>query len=184
MGISPTCNTCDVGTPESPQHCLLDCPPVQRAWGAFRRVWEEWKAPEGITINWPFALLDEASIEREDDPPGLHAYHIGGFTYLRQPLDILWTFILYYLWSERCRKHFDDSYSLNKVLQQAWVATVEVGMATWKAIRAPRLDKDLDIQDRIELAFKSEWLHFEYLWEWQRHHQVAFPPAIVLLEFR
>jgi len=103
-------------------------------------------------------LLGEASIEREDDPPGLHAYHIGGFTYLRQPLDILRTFILYYLWSKRCCKHFDDSYYL-KVLQQAWVATIEVGMATWKAIRAPRPDKDLDIQDRIELAFKSEWLH-------------------------
>jgi hypothetical protein len=31
------------------------------------------------------------------------------------------------------------------VLQQAWVATVEVDMATWKAIKAPRPDKDLDI---------------------------------------
>ncbi len=30
MGIPPTCNTCDTGTPESPQHCLLDCPPAQR----------------------------------------------------------------------------------------------------------------------------------------------------------
>ncbi len=126
---------------------------------AFRRVWEEWKAPEDITINWPFVLLGEASIKREDDPPGLHAYHTSGFTYLRQPLNILRTFILYYLWSERCRKHFDDCYSLNKVLQQAWVATVEVGMATWKAIRAPRPNKDLEIQDRIELAFKNEWLH-------------------------
>jgi hypothetical protein len=157
--IPPTCNTCDTGTPESPQHCLLDCLPAQRVWVAFRRVWEEWKAPEDITINWPFVLLGEAPIEREDDPPGLHAYHTGSFTYLMQPLDILRTFILYYLWSERCRKHFDDCYSLNKVLQQAWVATVEVGMATWKAIRAPRLDKDLEIQDRIELAFKNEWLH-------------------------
>jgi len=32
-------------------------------------------------------------------------------------------------------------------------------MATWKAIRAPRPDKDLEIQDRIELAFRNEWLH-------------------------
>jgi hypothetical protein len=45
------------------------------------------------------------------------------------------------------------------VLQQAWVATVEVGMATWKAIRAPRVVKDPEIQLRIELAFKTEWLH-------------------------
>ncbi len=130
MGISPTCNICDIRTPESPKHCFLDCPPTQRAQAAFRRVWEAWKALEDITIGWPFVMLDEASIEREDDPLGLHAYHTGGFTYLRQPLDILRTFILYYLWSERCRKHFDDCYSLIKVLQQAWVATVEVGMAT------------------------------------------------------
>jgi len=59
-----------------------------------------------------------ASIERKDNPPGLHANHTGGFTYLRQPLDILRTFIIYNVWSERCRKHFDDYYSLNKVLQQ------------------------------------------------------------------
>jgi hypothetical protein len=26
MGISPTCKTCSSGAPESPQHCLLDCP--------------------------------------------------------------------------------------------------------------------------------------------------------------
>jgi hypothetical protein len=32
-------------------------------------------------------------------------------------------------------------------------------MATWKAIRTPRPDKDLEIQDRIELSFKNEWLH-------------------------
>jgi hypothetical protein len=34
-------------------------------------------------------LLGEADIEQEDDPPGLFAYHTRGFTYLRQPLDIL-----------------------------------------------------------------------------------------------
>jgi hypothetical protein len=118
-------------------------------------VWEEWKAPEDVTFNWPFALLGEASIEHEEDPPGLHAYHPGGYTYLRQPLDILRTFILYYLWSEKCRKHFDDCYSIDKVLSQAWVATIEIGMATWKAIRAPRPVNDPAMQARIELAFRS-----------------------------
>ncbi len=87
-------------------------------------------------------LLGEAVEEREEDPPDLLAYHKGGFSYLRQPLDILRSLILYYLWSERCRKHFDDRYSLKQVLTQAWVATVEVGMATWKAIRAHRTNKE------------------------------------------
>ncbi len=93
-------------------------------------------------ISWPFVLLGEAVEEREEDPPDLLAYHKGGFSYLRQPLDILRSLILYYLWSERCRKHFDDRYSLKQVLTQAWVATVEVGMATWKAIRAHRTNKE------------------------------------------
>jgi hypothetical protein len=112
-----------------------------------------------MEITWPFALLGEAAIEQEDDPPGLLAYHTGGFTYPRQALDILRSFIVYRLWTERCRKHFDDNYSLNAVLTHAWVATVEVGMATWKAIRSHRPTKDPDIQASIELDFRKEWLH-------------------------
>jgi len=67
--------------------------------------------------------------------------------------------ILYNPWTERCRKHFDDRYSLQKVLHQAWVATVEVGMATWKAIRCHHPARDPDIQNSIELTFRKEWLH-------------------------
>jgi hypothetical protein len=43
------------------------------------------------------------------------------------------------------------------------VATVEVGMASWKAIRSQRPTKDPDMQARIELDFKSEWLHLNIL---------------------
>jgi hypothetical protein len=102
-------------------------------------------------------------IENEDDPLGLLAYHTGGFTYPRQPLNILRSFIVYRLSTERCRKHFDDKYSLKAVLTQAWVATVEVGMAFWKAIRSHRPTKDLDIQASIELDFRKEWLHMNIL---------------------
>jgi hypothetical protein len=65
--------------------------------------------------------------------------------------------------SERCRKHFDDQYSLYKVLHSAWVATVEVGMATWKAIRSHRPAKDPNTQLSIELTFRKEWLHLNIL---------------------
>ena len=104
-------------------------------------------------------MLGEAVFEREDDPPGVQGYHVGGFSYIRQPLDILRSFILYFLWTERCRKHFDNQYSSRKILQQAWVATVEVGMATWKAINSLRYTRDPSIQDRIEQAFRAEWCH-------------------------
>ncbi len=129
---------------------------VQRAWEAYKRICEDWKVPEDIALSWPFILLGEPVTEREDDPLGLLAYHAGGFTYPRQPLDILRSFLLYFHWSERCRRHFGDQYSLKKVFLQAWVATVEVGMATWKAIRSHRPTKDPDIQSRIELAFRKE----------------------------
>jgi hypothetical protein len=83
--------------------------------------------------------------------------------YPRQPLDILRSFTLYHLWTERCRKNFDDQYSLKAVLTQAWVATVEVGMASWKAIRSYQLTKDPEIQASIELDFRREWLHMNIL---------------------
>jgi hypothetical protein len=43
------------------------------------------------------------------------------------------------------------------------VATVEVGMASWKAIRSHRPTKDLEIQASIELDFRNEWLHMSIL---------------------
>ncbi len=135
MGIQTNRKGCDLGLSESAQHCLMDCVLAQRAWKAFNRVWKEWKAPDRLTISWPFILLGEAVFELDDNPPDLHCYHTGGYSYIRQPLDILRSFLLYYLWSERCCRHFDDHYSLKRVLLQAWEATVEVGMATWKAIR-------------------------------------------------
>jgi hypothetical protein len=114
----------------------MDCLPAQLALKAFFRVWEEWEAPNRLTITWPFVLFSEALFEEDDDPLDLHCYHIGGFSYRRQPLDILRSFLLFYLWSERCRTHFDDQYSLKKVLLQAWEATAKVGMASWKVIRS------------------------------------------------
>jgi hypothetical protein len=163
MGIPPQCKVCNSGAKESPQHCLLECPMAQRTWKAYERLWDEWNVPRDLTPSWPFVLLGEAAMEHEDNPPGLLAYHTSDFTYTRQPLDILRSFILYHLWSERCRKHFNDHYSLQKVLLQAWVATVEVSMATWKAIRSHRPAKDPDTQLSIELAFRKEWLHLNIL---------------------
>jgi hypothetical protein len=83
IGLPSQCKVCDFNTEENPRHCLLDCPMVQRAWEAFKRIWTEWWVPHDLEITWPFALLGEATIEQEDDPPGLFAYHTGGFTYPR-----------------------------------------------------------------------------------------------------
>jgi hypothetical protein len=137
----------------------MECPPTQQAWNAFLRVWNKWEAPDRFHITWPSVLLGETVFEDEDDPPDLHGYHKGGFTYRRQPLDILRSFLLYYLWSERCRRHFDNQYSIKKVLLQAWEATAEVGMATWRAIRSFSSNRNQETQSSIEHAFRAEWLH-------------------------
>ncbi len=130
MGIHAPCKGCEQGLPESAQHCLMDYLPAQLAWKAFFLVWEEWEVPNHLAITWPFMLLSETVFEEDDDPPDLHCYHTGGFSYRRQPLDILRSFLLFYLWSERCRRHFDNQYSLKRVLFQAWEATAEVDMAS------------------------------------------------------
>jgi hypothetical protein len=116
MGLQATCKGCDQGLSESAQHCLMDCTLAQKAWNAFRRTWDEWKAPNCLSITWPFILLREVVFEEEDDPPDLQRYHTSGFSYRRQSFDVLKSFLLYYLWSERCRKHFDGQHSLKRVL--------------------------------------------------------------------
>jgi hypothetical protein len=97
MGLPSQCKVCDSNTEESPQHYFLECPMAQRAWEVFRRIWTEWQVPHNLEITWPFALLGEAVVEQEDDPPGLLAYHTDGFTYPSQPLNILHSFIVYRL---------------------------------------------------------------------------------------
>jgi hypothetical protein len=115
IGLPSQCKVCDSNLKESTQQ-LLNCPMARSAWEAFKRVWTEWQAPHELEITWPFALLGEVAMEQEDDPPGTLAYHSGGFTYPRQALDILRSFIVFCLWIERCRKHFDDKYSLKVVV--------------------------------------------------------------------
>jgi hypothetical protein len=183
MGIFPYCKVYDCNVEESPQHCLLKCPMAQGAWEANKFFWKEWKALEELVITCPFALLGEATSERNDDPPGQLAYHTGGFTYLRQPLDILRSFILYHLWSERCRRHFGDQYSTKKIFTQAWLATVEVGMATWKAIKSHGATKDPSIQIRIELDFRKKWFHMNILGKDNATIRWHFLPPLYYLNF-
>ncbi len=183
MGIPATCKVCDQGLQESAQHCLMDCIPAQQAWKAFRSVWIRWGAPDRLHTNWPFILLGEVVFEADNDPPNLHSYHTGGFTYLRQPLDILRSFLLYYLWSERCRKHFDGLHSLKRVLLQAWEAMTEVEMATWRAIRSSRSTRTQDRQDSIEQAFRAEWLHGHIFGEGEGAISWCLLPPLYFLNF-
>jgi hypothetical protein len=57
------------GGPESPQHCLLECPLAQRALEAFYYIWQKWGTSNDVTLCWPFVMLGETVFERKDDPP-------------------------------------------------------------------------------------------------------------------
>ncbi len=61
--------------------------------------------------------------------------------------------------------HFDVHYSSHNVLQQAWVVTVEVGMATWKAINSFKSIHEFSLHDSIDHAFKAEWCHLNIFGE-------------------
>jgi hypothetical protein len=135
MRIPPTCKVYPDGLYELWQHCLLECVKAKYAWEAYFRVWQKWGALDDIALSWPLILLGDLVVEKEDDPPKIQNYHAGGFSFITQPLDILRSFIFYFLWSKRCRMHFDVQYSSHNVLQQAWVVTV-VGMTNWKAINS------------------------------------------------
>jgi hypothetical protein len=161
----------------------MECTPAQKAWSVFLSVWGEWEAPNRLSITWPFVLLGESVFKEEDDPSDLHRYHPGGFSYWKQPLDILRSFLLYYLWSERCRRHFDGQYSLKRVLLQSWEATAEVGMATWKAIRSFSQDRTQDNQNSIELAFRTEWFHGRIFGEGEAAISWRMLPPLYFLNF-
>jgi hypothetical protein len=116
MGIPPTCKVCPDGLFKLPQHCLLECAKAKYAWEAYFRVWQKWGALDDLALSWPFILLGELVIQREDDPPKIQDYHDGGFSFIRRLLDILRSFIIYFLWSKRCMMHFDAHYSSCNVL--------------------------------------------------------------------
>jgi hypothetical protein len=63
MGIPPTCKVCTNETPESPQHCFLECPHAKYAREAFHCIWQKWGVLNDVTPSWPFILLSESIFE-------------------------------------------------------------------------------------------------------------------------
>jgi hypothetical protein len=79
MGIPPTCKVYLDGLSKSPQHYLLECAKTKYAWEAYFKVWQKWRALDDVALSWPFILLSDLIVEKEDDPPKIQDYHAGGF---------------------------------------------------------------------------------------------------------
>ncbi len=56
-------------------------------------------------------------------------------------------------------------------------------MATWKAIRSHHPTKDPNIQSRIELAFRKEWLHMNIFGKDNATIGLHFLPPLYYLNF-
>jgi len=38
---------------------------------------------DDVAFSWPFILLGDIVVKREDDPPKIQDYHVGGFSFIR-----------------------------------------------------------------------------------------------------
>jgi hypothetical protein len=63
------------------------------------------------------------------------------------------------------------------------VATVEVGMTTWKTINHLRNTQEPGIQDRIDQAFRAEWCHSNIFGEDSSAIGWRFLPPLYFLNF-
>jgi hypothetical protein len=83
MGNPLTCKVYPDGLSESLQNYLLECVKAKYTWEAYFRVWQKWGALDDIAFSWPFILLGDIVVKREDDPPKIQDYHVGGFSFIR-----------------------------------------------------------------------------------------------------
>ncbi len=63
------------------------------------------------------------------------------------------------------------------------MATIEVGMATWKAIKSLRSTWDPSIQARIEQAFRAKWCHLSIFGDDCATIVWHFLPPLYFLDF-
>ncbi len=106
----------------------------------FFSKWIKWEAPIDVSLTLPFFYFRDIVIKREEDEPLRHKPHAIGYLYLRHSSDIFRSFIVYFLWVERCHLHFVKIYSNHKVLQHVWPPS------------------KTNLRDSIESSFINEWL--------------------------
>jgi hypothetical protein len=63
------CKVCPDGLSKSPQHCLFKCAKNKYIWEAYFRVWQKLGALDDVALSYPFILLGDLVVKKEDDPP-------------------------------------------------------------------------------------------------------------------
>lgn len=96
------------------------------------------------------------------------------------------SFIIYFLWAERCKMNFDDTYSSSKIVRQALVSTIEAGMVAWKALFNTRTHETLEAKANLALirvdfiftwCFLNLFIHLDKTMKW------SFLPLLSYLDY-
>jgi hypothetical protein len=120
---------------------LLEAQTTLEMGGAALRIWRRIKLVKAIVLTLVVSLI------------------VG------KPLNVLHYFILFNLWSERCRLHFDglNIMSLTTLKQTSFL---KVDMATWHSGRKHRLRRDACKQTWMETEIKFWWWSKGIFWHW------------------
>jgi len=79
------------------------------------------------------------------------------YVYKGQAWNLLRSFLLWHIWTERCsKKYTDQEISVCRILSSTWISTLYAGMAVWKHFHS--VVKNLESLAGIEAAFSEEWI--------------------------
>ncbi len=134
--------------------------------------------------NWNFILLNEIVHQIEKVQPSTQNLKTTRFCYTKQPLNILCSFIVYFLWIDKCRKNFEDNYPSFKILKWPQVSNVEVGMDAWKDLSNTRTHETRKAKANLALIrsnFISTWCFQDLFARWDRTMRWSLLPLCITL---
>ena len=150
-----TCQACSCGIQETPSHCFFDCSSTKKVCASFDFLCRI--ARIGTLIrDYPSLLVGKYRLYKQKE-------RAGRFTYELQPWDLLRAFLLWFIWKDRCSNLFQgEEIPHARILNRAWLATIQVGMAIWKSIHVGRRTQYTSL---IEDDFLRYWCaHNIFCW--------------------
>ncbi len=103
---------------------------------AFKRLLNHQGSTSFVFSYWIHVLVGDIFSNFNDTNSHHFENHLGGFTYVNKSIDIVGTFLLFYLWSDKCASSFKDYFfSTLSILHRTWTSTIEVSIVTQDTIK-------------------------------------------------
>jgi len=115
MGVDGNCAIYHQGMFEIAQHRFIRCPCVLLLLRAFKQLLNHWGSTSFVFSSWTHVLVGDIFSDFNDTNFHRFENHLGGFTYVNKSIDIVGTFFLFYLWSDKCASSFEDNFFLHFV---------------------------------------------------------------------